>query len=96
MLADHNAVHAHIPHHRRTMPAGLQLVVDLLPLIGTLDGRTAFVNELPFFRVARGFRKPSGIITGFRVKGTAKLGFRAAAGGRTSPLAAMEFVVGAT
>ena len=53
VLAHHNAVDAYEPHHGRAVPAGFELVVDLLSLIGTLNGGAAFVSQLPFVRRQR-------------------------------------------
>lgn len=47
VLAGHNAVDANVPHHRRAVPTGFELVIDLLLLVGTLNGRAAFVNQPP-------------------------------------------------
>ena len=94
MLADHNAVESHVPHHCRAVPPGFKFVIDLLTLVGTLDRRATFVNEFPFFRIARRFSEKSGIVLGFRIKRTTVFSYGTTACRCTSPFATMEFVVG--
>lgn len=93
VLADPNALDAHVSHHRRAVPTEFQLVIDFLPLVGTLNGRPALVNQIPPLRIARCFGKQPWIIARFRVEGTAKLGCRTATNGGTSPLATMQLPV---
>lgn len=62
VLAGHNAVDANVPHHRRAVPTGFELVIDLLLLVGTLNGRAAFVNQPPLLRPASGSGKQAKII----------------------------------
>lgn len=47
VLADHDGVDAHGPHEGRAMPTGFELVIDLLALVGTLNGGAALVHQLP-------------------------------------------------
>lgn len=81
-LADHNAIHSHVPHHGGLVPTGFELVVDIFPFVGTLDGSAVLIDQRPLFRIARRLREESGIITRFGVKGTAILGVRTAASRR--------------
>ncbi|MCY9668253.1 hypothetical protein M5X11_25570 [Paenibacillus alginolyticus] len=94
VLADHNAIDAHVPHHGRAMSAGLELVVDLFPLVGTLDGSAAFVNQLPLFRISSGLGKKARVVAVVGVVGSTVFGRRTLAGRRAPPLAAiLGFVV---
>lgn len=89
MLADHNAVDAHVPHHRRAVPSELEVVIDLLPFVGTLNGRTTFVDEIPLLRPANGFGEQAKIITAMCVVRPTVFGIRTPAGRGASPLAAV-------
>jgi hypothetical protein len=90
VLADYNAVDAHVPHHGRAMPTRFELVVDLFSLVGTLNGRTAFVSKFPLLRTTSGFRKQAKIIAAMRMVRPSVFGIRATTGWRASPLAAEE------
>ncbi len=57
MLADHNAIDAHVPHLCGTMPAGFELVVNLLAFVRAFNGRAVFLNEFPLLRAADGLWK---------------------------------------
>jgi len=76
MLAHHNAEGADRPQHRGAMTSVFELVIDLGPFVGTFDGRPAFVDEFPRFRVARHFRKQPRVVRTVGMKRTAVLGVR--------------------
>jgi hypothetical protein len=95
VLAHHNAVNAYVPHLGRTVPTGLQLVINLLTFIGSFGGGTPFVNAVPFFRTPWCIWKQPGIVLTAGVKRSSVFGggagFRAGVGSpalhhRTSPL----------
>ncbi len=44
VLTDHRGVNANVPHLCRAVAPGFQLVVNLLPFIGSLDGSSALVG----------------------------------------------------
>lgn len=89
MLAGHNAVDANVPHHRRAVPTGFELVIDLLLLVGTLNGRAAFVNQLPLLRPASGSGKQAKIIAAVCMVCPPVFGIGVPEGQRASPLAAI-------
>lgn len=84
VLAGHNAVDANVPHHRRAVPTGFELVIDLLLLVGTLNGRAAFVNQPPLLRPASGSGKQLVCMVCPPV-----FGIGVPAGQRASPIAAI-------
>lgn len=89
MLAGHNAVDANVPHHRRAVPTGFELVIDLLLLVGTLNGRAAFVNQPPLLRPASGSGKQAKIIAAVCMVCPPVFGIGVPAGQRASPIAAI-------
>lgn len=52
MLAHHDSEDSDEPHFRTAMFGGFKPIVDFLSLVGTFDGRSTFVDILPFIAVA--------------------------------------------
>jgi len=52
VLTHHDPEDPDQPHFRAAMPPSFELVVDLLPLVGTLHGRSAFVDPVPCLTVS--------------------------------------------
>jgi len=50
VLTHHDRVNTDIPHHRGAMSAGLQVVINLFPLVGAFNGRAAFIDRFPLIR----------------------------------------------
>ncbi len=89
MLADHNAIGTNVPHLSGTVPTGFELVIELLPFVGTLDRGAALVNQLPLLGPAKRLREHTEIVAAERVVGSAVLGGGTSAGGRTAPFPAV-------
>ena len=67
VLAHHDPEDSDQPHFRAAMLPGFELVVDLLPLVGTLDRRSVFVDPVPRLTVSGNGRKQARIVVGIRV-----------------------------
>ena len=67
VLTHHDPEDPDQPHFRAAMLPGFELVVDLLPLVGTLDGRSAFVDPVPRLTVSGNGRKQARGVVGIRV-----------------------------
>jgi len=74
VLVYHDAVNTDVPHLSRTVPAGFQPVINLLSFIGSLDGGTLFINEVPFLNLLAFWRQ--GIILTIGVKRSSVFGGR--------------------
>lgn len=70
MLAHHDAKESDLPHFCTAVPAGFQLVVDLLSFVGALHGRSSFVDVVPFLTVAGDRRKQTRVMLRVRVHAT--------------------------